>query len=51
MNGLPTAATSDLARVMAVMKTAGSEILLVESRVSPSGVVGSEVLTNRARNS
>ena len=51
MNGLPTATTSDLARVMAVIKTAGSEMLLVESRVSPSAVVGSEVLMNRALNS
>ena len=51
MNGFPTATTSDLARVMAVMKTAGSEMLFVASRVSPSGVVGSEVLMNSALNS
>ena len=51
MNGFPTATTSDLARVMAVMKTAGSEMLFVESRVSPSGLVGSEVLINSALNS
>ena len=51
MNGLPTATTSDCARVRAVMNTAGSEMLFVESRVSPSRVVGSDVLINKALNS
>ena len=51
MNGFPTATTSDRARVMAVMNTWGSEILLVESRVSPLALVGSEVLINKALNS
>ena len=51
MNGFPTATTSDCARVSAVINTEGSDILFVESFVSPSAVVGSDVLINRALNS
>ena len=49
MNGLPTLTTTDRAREMTVLKTNGSQILLVGLRADPSLLVGSVVLRNKAR--
>ena len=49
--GFPTPRTRDFARVMTVLKTYGSHILLVGLRVLPFANVGSEVLRKTARNS
>ena len=51
INGFPTQRTRDFARVMTVLKTYGSHILLVGLRVLPFANVGSEVLRKTARNS